>query len=439
MLRAGCLAFCAGALLFAGLVARAQSTAPAKPQPKPSPEAIAKSDAGAENELQKALANAGNDRAALVRNLKDYLERFPDSPRRAGVYRALVESCQQLRDNSCALDYAERLIAIQPEDSEMMMLAVGMLREQGDSASLTRANGYISRVLDRIEKSKPDERPTRSSLADWQDHRDNLRAGLYLLRGQIENSQRKFDVAGKDLTLSFGIHPNAAAAKTLGEIAEMRRDLPTAIEEYTYAFALPETGPGGKVDRREVRWKLGNLWIQVHGTEKGLGEEILAVYDRMTAPPANPGPVARNKRAKDVFGYVLRNLDGSPLPLAPLRGKIVVLSFWATWCGPCRELEPELSQLAKAYAGESAITFLAVDTDEDETLVAPFLAHEKWGLSVVFADGLDEFLGVTSLPTLLILDRSGKISYRVNGYTPDNFSESVVSAIQAALAPAQRE
>lgn len=437
MLRAALFALLAGAFLIAALGARAQTPAPAKPQPKSSAESIARSDADAENELQKALASAGNDRASLVRNLKGYLERFPDSPRRAGVYRALVESCQQLKDSACALDFAERLIAFQPDDSEMMMLAVSMLREQGDSASLTRANGYISRVLDRIEKSKPDERPTRSSLTDWQDHRDNLRAGLYLLRGQIEQSQHKLDAAAKDLTMSFGIRPNAAAAKTLGEIAEMRRDLRSAIEEYTYAFVLPETGPGGKVDRRDVRWKLGNLWIQIHGTEKGLGEEILSVYDRMTAPPANPGPVARNKKAKDVFGYVLRNLDGSPMPLEPFRGKIVVLSFWATWCGPCRELEPALSQVAKAYSGESAIAFLAVDTDEDETLVAPYLAHEKWGLPVVFADGLDEFLSVTSLPTLLILDRGGRISYRVNGYTPDEFSPSVLTAIQAALAPSK--
>ena len=418
--------------------ARAQNPPPAKPQSKSSAEAIAKSDAEAENELQKALASAGNDRAALVRNLKDYLERFPDSPRRAAVYRALVEACQQLRDNPCALDFAERLIALQPDDSEMMMLAVDMLRQQRDSASLTRANGYITRVLDRIEKSKPDERPARSSLADWQEHRDNLRAALYLLRGQIENTQRKYDAAVKDLQLSFGIHPNAAAAKALGEIAEIHRDIPHAIEEYTFAFVLPETGPGGKVDRREVRWKLGNLWNQVHGSEKGLGEEILAVYDRMTAPPAKPGPVARNRKAKDIFGYVLRSLNGTPAPIEPLRGKVVVFSFWATWCGPCRELEPVLGQVAKAYSAEQPIVFFAVNTDEDETLVAPFLAHEKWGLPVVYADGLDEFLGVTSLPTVLILDRSGQISYRVNGYAPDGFSESVLTAIQSALAASNR-
>src|ERR1700732_556434 len=164
MLRTARLAICSGIFLAVCPVARAQNPPPAAPQSQASAEAIARSDAEAENELQKALAAAGNDRAAQVRNLENYLKRFPDSPRRASVYRALVESCEQLRDLSCALDFAERLIAIQPDDSEMMMLAVDFLRRQGDPGSLTRANGYISRVLDRIEKSKPDERPARTSL-----------------------------------------------------------------------------------------------------------------------------------------------------------------------------------------------------------------------------------------------------------------------------------
>ncbi|MGA8223241.1 MAG: redoxin family protein [Candidatus Acidiferrales bacterium] len=433
MMLAARLALCAATILACAAAVPAQNPSPTAPQSKASADAIAKSDAEAEMELQKALASAGNDRAALVRNLKDYLQRFPDAPRRAAVYRALVESCDQLRDNACALDYAERLIALQPDDSEMMMMAINLLRQNGDPASLTKATGYAGRVLDRIEKSKPDERPARSSLAEWQEHRDNLRAALYFLRGEIENSQHKYDAATKDLQTSFSIHPNSSAAKVLGEIAELRKDEIEAIEQYTFAFVLPEEGPVGKVDRREVRWKLGNIWIQVHGNEKGLGEEILSVFDSLNAPPANPGPTARNKKAKDPFAFVLRKLDGTAAPLEPFKGKIVVLSFWATWCGPCQVLEPQLGQIARAYSGNSDLAFFAVNTDEDESLVAPFLAREKWALPVVYADGLDDFLGVISLPTVLVLDRSGKIAYRVNGYSPNGFSETLLAAIQAAL------
>src|ERR1700733_5276642 len=123
---------CAGLCLAPYAPARAQQAqaAPTNAQqspPKNDQQSAAKKDAYAELDLQTALASAGNDSAALVRNLKAYLEKYPDAPRKAAVYRALVEACDQVRDNDCALDYAERLIAIRPDDSDMMLLAVNLL------------------------------------------------------------------------------------------------------------------------------------------------------------------------------------------------------------------------------------------------------------------------------------------------------------------------
>jgi thiol-disulfide isomerase/thioredoxin len=390
-------------------------------------------------ELQKTIADAGNDRGALVRNLERYLQRFPDAPRKAGVFRALVESCEQVQDDACALKYSEELIALRPDDSEIMMLAVGLLQKQGDDASLTRASGYVSRVLDRIDKTTAAEKPPRVSPAEWQQHHDELRAALYNLRGQIEKSQHDDAAAEKDLRMSYAVQRNAVAAEQLGEIAELRRDYATAAQEYLLAFVLPEDGPVGKVNRREIRKRLGNVWRQLHGSEEGLGAAVLAQYDLLGAVPvlgagaAANGAAAGNKNAKDVYAFVLRKLDGSSVPLAAERGKVLVLSFWATWCGPCRELEPQFVQVAKNYAGNGDIVFYAVNTDEDETLVAPFLSHAKWDVPVVYADGLDEFAKVQSLPTVLIVDRAGKITYRINGYPPEGFAENLTNGIQAAV------
>lgn len=419
-------------LLVLSPAAPAQKPQSDATQQKTPSDAISKKDTDAETELQKAIADAGNDRSALVRNLKNYLKRFPDAPRKAAVYRALVESCQQVQDNACALEYAEKLIAVRPDDSEIMMLAVGLLQQQGDEASLTRASGYVSRVLDRIEKSAPADKSPRMSLEDWRENQDQLRAALYNLRGQIEKSQHNYDAAAKDLRMSYSIKPNAIAAEQLGELAEMRRDLATAIDEYILAFDLPESGPAGKVDRREVRKKLGNAWRQVHGTEDGLGQATLAIYDLLgAAMPASSAP-PRNKDAKDTYAFVLRNLDGTPAPLASAKGKILVLSFWATWCGPCKELEPEFVGVAKSYTGNSDIVFYAVNTDEDQSLVPQFVAHEKWDVPIVYGDGLDNFMKVESLPTVMVLDRGGKITYRINGFPPEGFRENLTTAIQAA-------
>lgn len=435
------LAACVGLFTCVLAISSAVSAQSTTPPPKAAPAGIpgastpipAKNDVAAELALEKALSAAGSDRAAVVRNLEQYLLQYPDAPRRAGVYRAIVEACEQLQDDSCALNYAERLIAIKPDDSDMMLLAVEYLQRKGDDESLTRAAGYITRVLDRVEKAVPEQRGPRQSVAEWQEQQTAFRTLLYYIHGQVENSRHDYDDAAKDLEKSYSIRPNAPAAEMLGEIAERKNDTWNAINEYTLAFVLPDSGPPGKVDHREVRRKLGNAWRAVHGSEKGLGEEILAAYDHLQSPSATASPAAANKNAKDPFAFVLRRLDGTPMALSTDRGKVLVLSFWATWCGPCQELEPMLVNVSKAYSSNPDVVFLAVNTDEDETVVAPFLRRQKWDIPIAFADGLDVFLKVESLPTVIVIDRSAKIVYRVGGLDLQQFPTSLNTALQSVL------
>ena len=108
------------------------------------------------------------------------------------------------------------------------------------------------------------------------------------------------------------------------------------------------------------------------------------------------------------------------------------MSFWATWCGPCHILEPMFAQAAKIYSGDPNLVFLALNVDDDQSLVAPFVAREKWSVPMAFADGLDDLLKVETLPTVLIIDRKGKIVYRVGEFSPETFSEELTTAIQSA-------
>ncbi len=398
----------------------------AKKEKPPDPEA----------ELQKAVAEAGNDRAALVRNLEDYLRRFPDAPRKLAIYRALVESSLQLRDTKRALDYAERTIVLRPEDDEMMLFAIELLERQGDNESLKLAVDYATRVLDRLEKTPPVSRPARTSQQEWESDQKKMLMSVYLIRGRLRMERKEYDTAQKDLETSYSLLANAPAALRLGEIAELRRQPDEAIERYAAAFVLPDQA-GLTVDRREVRQKLGNLWQLRHGSSAGLGELVLQTYDRLSAEPTPPSAPEYNKGIADPFGFALRRVDGSPpLKLSGAKGKIIVLNFWATWCEPCRALEPLLEQVRNRFQSRNDVVFLAADAEEDESRVAPFLKKEKIGSTVVLADGLDRLLGVKVLPTILVLDRSGRIVYRGEGYAPDSFADELGAAIEHALAGA---
>ncbi len=388
----------------------------------------------AENALARAVEASGNDRAALVSNLEAYLKEYPDAPRKVQVYRALVEALLQLRDYERGLEYVERIIALNPEDTSMMLLAVDLLEQMADNRSLTKAVGYVTRVLDLVEKAPRGEKPPRVSPEEWELDRKRLIMSVYLIRGRLELSRRNYDAAAADLHKSYDTLPTPAAALQLGEIAEIQGDYVRAIEFYTLAFVLPEEHGLG-VDRFEVRRKLGNVWQMVRGSTAGLGEHLLATYDRVHAEALEKASPARNAQAASTFDHVLRRLEGTDLRLGELKGKVVVMNFWATWCGPCRELEPLFERVQQDFEERDDVVFLAVNTDEDESRVAPYLEREPISAPVVFADGLNRFLGIGAIPTVVVFDREGRMIYRGEGFDRANFVVDLTNAIRAALTP----
>ena len=118
--------------------------------------------------------------------------------------------------------------------------------------------------------------------------------------------------------------------------------------------------------------------------------------------------------------FVMERYGGGKLALSDLRGKVVMLDFWATWCPPCQEEMPSLVKLAKEYEGQG-LAFVAASRDDDdvkEELVRQFLGRNLPELEpyVVFAnDEVAMAFRVEALPTLYFLDREGKVIDAVRG------------------------
>jgi thiol-disulfide isomerase/thioredoxin len=458
------LLLCLLALIMTG-AARAQQTpspsttpptkAPAKKSPAASQSsAKPKSDEAAapaqdaapdpDAELQLAVRQAGNDSATLVQSLEAYLVKYPDSPRRGAIYRALLESEMNLHNQKAALDYAEKVIAVQPEDSQSMYLAVTLLEKMPDEESWLRAVEYDTRLIDRVSKADPESRSQQMTLEDWQAGRNKFLVDLYVLRGRLQHHLRKNNDAVKDLTAGFRLLPNAEAALTLGEIAEENELSDEAIRQYATAFMLasqeqPDAN-GPSMDLESLRLRMGNLWRFTHDSNTGLGDILLSAYDRShdQAKMDKPDAQVYNKDVTDPLQFSLRHVDGSaPMKLAESRGKVVVLNFWTTWCAYCNQMESMLADVRMKFSGRDDVVFLAVNTDEEESLVKPYLQDQKPGGILIFADGVNQAFHVESIPTILVLDKAGKTTYRTQGYAPDGFADLAAAAItKASAAPA---
>ena len=384
--------------------------------------------------LQQAINSAGNDRFALVRNLEAYLKDYPEARQRPQIYRALVEASLQLRDNARAANYAERLISLSPDDISMTILTIQLLERDGDEAALRRAVSYSTHVLDFVQRGAVEEKSRKISTEEWLLEKKRDRSSILSLRGRLEMKLKDTATAQTDFESSYSVLPSSTAAEMLGEIAELQKNLNGAIKQYAIAFALADA-TSGNASRRELRQKLGNVWRLARGSDAGLGEYLLLTYDEVSKSSL-PLQSRKNSEALAVSDFVLRTApDGAPYPLRYSKGKILVINFWATWCGPCHALEPLFARVSMNFQPSSDVLFLAADCDEDESLVKPYLEGKKSSVPAVFADGLDRFFSVNAFPTVMVIDRDGKVAYRSNGFDPDSFESELTAAVRRAITP----
>lgn len=106
-------------------------------------------------------------------------------------------------------------------------------------------------------------------------------------------------------------------------------------------------------------------------------------------------------------------INSAPLTLASLRGKVVILEFWATWCPPCRTSIPHLITLSKSYAGKP-VTFISL-TREDKATVQQFMDNDpalKMPYALACSSSSSSTYGVRGIPHAFVIGKDGKILWR---------------------------
>lgn len=143
-------------------------------------------------------------------------------------------------------------------------------------------------------------------------------------------------------------------------------------------------------------------------------------------------------KGKPAPDFSLETLDGKTLKLSDLRGKAVVLNFWATWCSPCKAEMPWFVDFQKQYAGEGLqIVGVAMD-DSDKKDIEKFAQQMGVNYPVVLGKEslADQYGGVEFLPTTFYIDRSGNIQDRVFGIVDRQETEASMKKVLASAAPA---
>lgn len=126
--------------------------------------------------------------------------------------------------------------------------------------------------------------------------------------------------------------------------------------------------------------------------------------------------VAEGDGAPDIK---LTDLSGKPVSLASLKGKVVLVDFWASWCKPCREELPVLEQLHKKYSAEG-LAIIGVNVDSDAKTAKKFLADNKLALSFALANDAQhkvaESYAPPTMPSSYLIGRDGKVRFVHAGF-----------------------
>ena len=109
--------------------------------------------------------------------------------------------------------------------------------------------------------------------------------------------------------------------------------------------------------------------------------------------------------------FTLTSTDGKKIKLSDYKGKIVILDFWATWCGPCRMGVPDLVEIQKEYKDKVVVIGISLDDDRTKGDIIPFMKAFKINYHVVFGTEqvVIDYGNIEAIPTTFILDKKGNI------------------------------
>ncbi len=312
------------------------------------------------------------------------------------------------------------------------------VRVQADAAPYFTGSQIL---IDRAQYDKAIVLAERGAAAS--DHFIDENVSAYQMSGKVQSQYARGRATAADLigvALFFKKDYTAAAAKLeeaerlwqgldfgnqlhLAEMARARNDVGAARTHYLNALSLA----GGAMPARQAATRTLAA-LPPAATDQ-------AAFDRWLE--AELGRRREERKAAALKSLVdrplpkltLRTLDGQPYDVAKLRGKVVLLDFFASWCGICRQELPQVKTSFAKYSNDSGVVFLLVSIDEDSKRLDRYLAEMKFPFPVVRADAeqVEQAMGFDNVPSTYYIDSDGVVRYQIDGTESHGDSPTRVS------------
>lgn len=321
------------------------------------------------------------DPAEKIRRLEDLLALNPNSALRRMIYEDIFRIAVKENDVPVTIKYGEALYAIDPSDSGVFAkMALVLAKRRVD---LKQALQYARMA----EKATAEFRLARRPPNTPNDIFEQLFPEQKQREAYEENRASALNALGRVL-YQMGNYKEAESA--LRQSVNIKR---STTRMSHLVETLRKLGRGEEADR------------------------ISAESDEEFAES-----VRRNFVNEPLKDFQLEPIDSSKQTLSALKGKVVLINFWATWCGPCREELPNLVRLYERYKGRG-FEVIAISTDEDRKKVPQFVREYRLTFPVFYDMGMKDYFDASVVPTNVFIDREGKMRYRKVGFDEESLRE----------------
>jgi thiol-disulfide isomerase/thioredoxin len=347
--------------------------------------------------------------------IKNFLQDFPTAP--GQILQYLFVSSYDIYVQQRMNDEIKDILRTKVFDNPYYVQKI-VITEIGRSENIKEAAKYVANNINYLESNLEKIKPGYLSLKNWKIEAIGMKSRLLGMQGKLLFKMGELQSSQKSLAEAFSLSRaedndiNVLYVKVLVNNKYFEK----AMEVST------ECVRKGKYNNDLVKnWEIA--YSSTKGSNVGFKEILTKIENEQLAELKKK--ISSKKINKPAPDFQLKDLSGNSVKLTDLKGKVILVDFWATWCGPCKSSFPFLQKAYEKYQNNENVKFFAIDTwervasEEREKIVKKFLQENKYTFPVLYDDESNGTVGkyeVSGIPTKFMIDKEGKIQFMSVGF-----------------------
>lgn len=376
------------------------------------------------------IAQAGD--AESLNRAEDDIKgmKFITQEQRLGLYTMLAGRFAQIGDQPRMYQVFEAILKMDPENAEVLNNLSYEWAKQG--VNLEQAEEYSRKAAALADKKISGQKPIGMSRERWENILRMERGNYLDTYGWVLYQKGKYNSALRELQKAFQLAGDPTIQYHLGMALYRTGNLDGAIENLAASLA------GRLEDPAITKTELEAIYKERYKTLKGLDKMLQQAAEKALArQQAEDEADAARIVGRPAPDFSLPDLDDQPYRLSQFRDRVVILDFWATWCGPCKLAMPLVNKVHLEYQ-DKGLVVLGINLEgRDKNPRVKQLIEEAGHQFVILQGGMmgvgiDQVYGVTGIPTTFVIDKQGIIRYRHIGYR-ENLDQMLAREVEELL------